>query len=42
MLAICATLLAVLAGEGIVRVFRLAPALKPIEIDSYDCAHGFP
>ncbi len=37
MLALCATLLTLLAGEGIVRLLRLAPAIKPIEIDSYEC-----
>ncbi len=37
MLAICAAALALVAGEGIVRLLRLAPAFKPIEIDSYDC-----
>ena len=38
-LAICATLLALLAAEAIVRVFRLAPGIKPIQLDSYDCIY---
>jgi Flp pilus assembly protein TadD/lysophospholipase L1-like esterase len=38
-LAVCATLLALLAGEGIVRIFGWAPGLKPIELNSYDCIY---
>ena len=38
-LAICATLLALLAAEAIVRVFRLAPGIKPIQLSSYDCIY---
>ncbi len=37
--AVCATLLALLAAEAIVRIFRLAPGIKPIELSSYDCIY---
>jgi tetratricopeptide (TPR) repeat protein len=37
--AICATLLALLAAEAIVRIFRLAPGIKPIQLSSYDCIY---
>jgi hypothetical protein len=36
-LAVCATLLALLAAEAIVRVLGLAPGIKPIRLSSYDC-----
>ncbi len=38
-MAVCATLLALLAAEGIVRVFGWAPGHKPIELDAYDCIY---
>jgi len=38
-LAVCATLLSLLAGEGIVRVTGRAPGIKPIELSSYDCIY---
>ncbi len=38
-LAVCATLLALLAAEVIVRVLRLAPGIKPIQLSSYDCIY---
>jgi len=37
--ALCATLLALLAAEAIVRVFRLAPGIKPIQFSSCDCIY---
>ena len=37
--AVCATLLALLAAEAIVRVLRLAPGIKPIQLSSYDCIY---
>ena len=37
--AVCATLLALLAGEAIVRVLGRAPGIKPIQLDSYDCIY---
>ena len=37
--AFCATLLALLAAEAIVRIFRLAPGIKPIQLSSYDCIY---
>ncbi|MBN2312515.1 MAG: tetratricopeptide repeat protein [Sedimentisphaerales bacterium] len=37
--AVFATLLALLAAEGIVRVFSLAPGIKPIQLSSYDCIY---
>ena len=37
--ALCATLLALLAGETIVRVLGRAPGIKPIELGSYDCIY---
>ncbi|MHC4580583.1 MAG: hypothetical protein ACYS14_03945, partial [Planctomycetota bacterium] len=37
--AICATVLALLAGETIVRVLGRAPDIKPIQLDSYDCMY---
>ncbi len=38
-LAVCATLLALLLGEGLVRVLGQAPAMKPIQLSSYDCIY---
>jgi Flp pilus assembly protein TadD/lysophospholipase L1-like esterase len=38
-LALCATLLALLAAEGIVRCFGWAPGHKPIRLDAYDCIY---
>jgi Flp pilus assembly protein TadD/lysophospholipase L1-like esterase len=35
--ALGATLLALLAGEAVVRAFRLAPGIKPIQLGSYEC-----
>jgi Flp pilus assembly protein TadD/lysophospholipase L1-like esterase len=37
--AVCATLLALLAAEVIVRILRLAPGIKPIQLSSYDCIY---
>jgi len=37
--AVLATLLALLAAEAIVRVFSLAPGIKPIRLRSYDCIY---
>ncbi|MHC4116631.1 MAG: tetratricopeptide repeat protein [Planctomycetota bacterium] len=37
--ALCATVLALLAGEVIVRVLGKAPDIKPIQLDSYDCIY---
>jgi len=37
--ALCATLLALLAGEAIVRVLGKAPAIKSIQLSSYDCIY---
>jgi tetratricopeptide (TPR) repeat protein len=37
--AVCATLLALLAGEVIVRVLGRAPDIKAIQFDSYDCIY---
>lgn len=37
--AVCATLLALLAAEAIVRILRLAPGIKPIQLSSYDCIY---
>jgi len=37
--AICATLLSLLAGETIVRVLGRAPGIKPIQLGSYDCIY---
>ncbi|MCF7975485.1 MAG: tetratricopeptide repeat protein [Phycisphaerae bacterium] len=37
LVAVCAVLLALLAGEAMVRIFGLTPGLKPIELDAYDC-----
>ncbi|MFC1634773.1 hypothetical protein ACFL5Z_08015 [Planctomycetota bacterium] len=36
---VCATLLALLAAEAIVRVLSLAPVIKPIQLSSYDCIY---
>ncbi len=38
-LAAGATLLALLASEALVRAFRLAPAVKIMRLDSYDCVY---
>ena len=38
-MAVGATLLALLASEGLVRVFRWAPGIKPIQLDSYGCIY---
>lgn len=38
-LALCATLLALLAGEAAVRVLGRAPGIKPIELSSYECIY---
>ena len=37
--AVCATLLALLAAEAVVRVLSLAPGIKPIQLSSYDCIY---
>jgi Flp pilus assembly protein TadD len=37
--ALCATLLALLAAEVIVRVLGRAPGMKPIQLSSYDCIY---
>jgi tetratricopeptide (TPR) repeat protein len=37
--ALCATGLALLAGEAIVRVLGRAPAIKAIQLSSYDCIY---
>jgi len=37
--AVCTTLLALLAGEGIVRLLGRAPEIKPIQLSSYDCIY---
>lgn len=37
--AIFSTLLALLAAEVVVRVFSLAPGIKPIQLSSYDCIY---
>jgi len=37
--AVCATLLSLLAGETIVRVLGRAPGIKPIQLGSYDCTY---
>jgi Flp pilus assembly protein TadD/lysophospholipase L1-like esterase len=37
--AVCATLLALLAAEAFVRILRLAPGIKPIQLSSYDCIY---
>lgn len=34
-----ATLLALLVGEGVIRVLRLAPAVKPIRLSDYECVY---
>jgi Flp pilus assembly protein TadD/lysophospholipase L1-like esterase len=38
-LAFCATLIALLAAEVIIRIFRWAPGIKPIQLSSYDCIY---
>ncbi len=38
-MAVCATLLTLLAGEVVVRVLGWAPRIKPIELGSYDCIY---
>jgi tetratricopeptide (TPR) repeat protein len=37
--AICATVLALLAAEAIVRILGRAPGMKPIQLSSYDCIY---
>jgi len=37
--AVCATLLALLAAEAFVRVLGRAPGMKPIQLSSYDCIY---
>lgn len=37
--AVCATLLALLAGEALVRALGRAPGIKPIQLGSYDCIY---
>lgn len=37
--AVCATLLALLAGEAMIRVLGRAPGIKPIQLSSYDCIY---
>ena len=37
--AVCATLLALLAGEVIVRILGRAPGIKAIQLSSYDCIY---
>jgi Flp pilus assembly protein TadD/lysophospholipase L1-like esterase len=38
-MAVCATLLALLAAEFVVRVLGRAPGIKPIQLSSYDCIY---
>ncbi len=38
-LAVCATMLALLAAEAIIRILGRAPDMKPIELSSYDCIY---
>jgi Flp pilus assembly protein TadD/lysophospholipase L1-like esterase len=38
-IAVCATLFALIVAEAIVRVFGQAPDMKPIELSSYDCIY---
>jgi len=38
-LAICATLFALLLGEGLVRALDRAPDVKPIQLDAYNCIY---
>ena len=38
-LAVCATLLALLAAEAFVRILGRAPGIKPIQLSSYDCIY---
>lgn len=38
-MAVCATLLSLLAGEVIVRALGRAPGIKPIQLSSYDCIY---
>lgn len=38
-LALCATLIAFLAAEVIVRILGQAPGIKPIQLSSYDCIY---
>jgi len=37
--AVCATLLALLAAEAFIRILGLAPGMKPIQLSSYDCIY---
>ena len=37
--AVCATMLALLAVEAFVRILGLAPGMKPIQLSSYDCIY---
>ena len=37
--AVCATLLALLAAEALVRILGRAPDMKPIQLSSYDCIY---
>ena len=37
--AVCATLLALLAAEAFVRILGRAPGMKPIQLSSYDCIY---
>ena len=37
--AVCATLLALLAGETMIRILGRAPGIKPIQLSSYDCIY---
>jgi len=38
-LTLCATVLALLLAEALVRVFSWAPSMKPIQLSSYDCIY---
>lgn len=38
-LAVCATVLALLVAEAIIRVLGEAPGIKPIQLSSYDCIY---
>jgi len=37
--AVCATMLALLAAEAFVRILGRAPGMKPIQLSSYDCIY---
>jgi hypothetical protein len=37
--AVCATMFALLAAEAFVRILGRAPGMKPIQLSSYDCIY---